>query len=110
MARIYWNEIVYCLIICDDWEDWGDSEDSVESDESEEASKESQGAQGPCGAPGALWALSALLRGCARSRALCAMALREAQPEIMRGAKGGVLHRNSASRKVSRLSQRIAKM
>ena len=37
-------------------------------------------------------------------------ALREAQPEIMRGAKGGVLHRNTASRTVSRLSHRIAKM
>ena len=37
-------------------------------------------------------------------------ALRRAQPEIMRGAKGGVLHRNTASRKVSRLAQRIAKM
>jgi small subunit ribosomal protein S20 len=39
-----------------------------------------------------------------------ALALREAQPEIMRGAKGGVLHRNTASRKVSRLAHRIAKM
>ena len=34
-------------------------------------------------------------------------ALRMAQPEIMRGAGKGVLHRNTASRKVSRLSQRI---
>jgi len=39
-----------------------------------------------------------------------ARALREAQPEIMRGAKGGVLHRNTASRKVSRLAHRISKM
>lgn len=37
-------------------------------------------------------------------------ALRAAEPEIMRGAKGGVLHKNTASRKVSRLAHRIAKM
>ncbi|MBC6441038.1 MAG: 30S ribosomal protein S20 [Rhodospirillales bacterium] len=37
-------------------------------------------------------------------------ALRSAQPEIMRGAKTGVMHKNAASRKVSRLVQRIAKM
>jgi small subunit ribosomal protein S20 len=34
-------------------------------------------------------------------------ALREAQPEIMRGAQKGVLHTNTASRKISRLSARI---
>lgn len=34
-------------------------------------------------------------------------ALRAAQPEIMRGAGKGVLHRNTASRKISRLHQRI---
>jgi small subunit ribosomal protein S20 len=34
-------------------------------------------------------------------------ALREAQPEIMRGATKGVLHKNTASRKVSRLAQRV---
>lgn len=34
-------------------------------------------------------------------------ALREAEPEIMRGASKGVLHRNTASRKVSRLNSRI---
>ncbi|MBT5433922.1 MAG: 30S ribosomal protein S20 [Alphaproteobacteria bacterium] len=38
------------------------------------------------------------------------LALRDAQPEIMRGAKSGLLHRNAASRKVSRLAQRVAKM
>jgi small subunit ribosomal protein S20 len=37
-------------------------------------------------------------------------ALRAAEPEIMRGAGGGVLHNNTASRKVSRLTQRVAKM
>lgn len=36
-----------------------------------------------------------------------AAALREAQPEIMRGVTKGVLHRNTAARKVSRLSQRV---
>jgi small subunit ribosomal protein S20 len=35
-------------------------------------------------------------------------ALRAAQPEIMRAASKGVLHRNTASRKVSRLSKRVA--
>lgn len=34
-------------------------------------------------------------------------ALRAAQPEIMRGAVKGVLHRNTASRKISRLHHRI---
>lgn len=37
-------------------------------------------------------------------------ALRAAQPEIMRGANKGVLHRNTASRKVSRLHHRINTM
>jgi small subunit ribosomal protein S20 len=35
------------------------------------------------------------------------LALREAQPEIMRSASKGVLHKNTASRKISRLSARI---
>ncbi len=34
-------------------------------------------------------------------------ALREAESEIMRGVSKGVLHKNTASRKVSRLSKRI---
>ena len=34
-------------------------------------------------------------------------ALQAAQPELMRGASKGVLHKNAASRKVSRLSARI---
>ncbi len=34
-------------------------------------------------------------------------ALREAQPEIMRSAARGIVHRNTASRKISRLSARI---
>ncbi len=36
-----------------------------------------------------------------------AEALREAQPEIMRGVTKGVLHKNTAARKVSRFSKRI---
>ncbi|MDQ0314174.1 30S ribosomal protein S20 [Amorphus orientalis] len=34
-------------------------------------------------------------------------ALKQAQPEIMRAATKGVIHRNTASRKVSRLAQRV---
>lgn len=41
-------------------------------------------------------------------KAAAEAALKAAQPEIMRGAAKGVLHKNTASRKVSRLSHRIA--
>ncbi len=34
-------------------------------------------------------------------------ALQAAQPEMMRGAQKGILHKNTASRKVSRLAKRI---
>ncbi|WP_120500258.1 30S ribosomal protein S20 [Roseovarius sp. EL26] len=34
-------------------------------------------------------------------------ALRAAQPELMRGVTKGVLHKNTASRKVSRLAARV---
>ena len=34
-------------------------------------------------------------------------ALKVAQPEIMRGTTKGVLHRNTAARKISRLSKRV---
>lgn len=37
-------------------------------------------------------------------------ALRQAEPEIMRAAQKGVAHRNTASRKVSRLSHQVAKI
>lgn len=37
-------------------------------------------------------------------------ALKKAQPEIMRAAQKNVIHANSASRKVSRLSARIRAM
>ncbi len=41
-----------------------------------------------------------------RSRALAAMA--EAEPAIIRAAQKGIVHRNAARRKVSRLTHRIA--
>ena len=34
-------------------------------------------------------------------------ALKDAQPDIMRGAAKGLVHKNNASRKISRLSARI---
>ena len=37
-------------------------------------------------------------------------ALRAAQPELMRGVTKGVYHKNTASRKVSRLSSRVKAM
>ena len=37
-----------------------------------------------------------------------AAALKAAQPEIMRAAQKGVVHKNTASRKVGRLSKRVA--
>lgn len=45
------------------------------------------------------------LRGGDQEKA--AEALKNAQPEIMRGVTKGVLHKNTAARKVSRLSARI---
>ncbi|MGR3781890.1 MAG: 30S ribosomal protein S20 [Albimonas sp.] len=38
---------------------------------------------------------------------VAAEALKNAQPEIMRGVSKGVLHKNTASRKVSRLTSRV---
>lgn len=38
------------------------------------------------------------------------VALTRAEPEIIRAAQKGVLHRNTASRKVSRLSSRVRKL
>ncbi len=40
-------------------------------------------------------------------KALAAEALRAAEPELMRGVQAGVVHQNTASRKVSRLVARI---
>ncbi|MBX3567410.1 MAG: 30S ribosomal protein S20 [Rhizobiaceae bacterium] len=41
-------------------------------------------------------------------KAVAAEALKAAQPELMRAATKGVLHGNTASRKVSRLAKRVA--
>ena len=37
-------------------------------------------------------------------------ALQAAQPEMVRGAQKGIFHRNTMSRKISRLSARVKKM
>ena len=37
-------------------------------------------------------------------------ALRKAEPELMRGSNKGIMHKNTASRKISRLSARVKKM
>jgi small subunit ribosomal protein S20 len=37
-------------------------------------------------------------------------AIKEAEPALMRAAQRGVVHKNTASRKVSRLAHRIAKL
>ena len=46
------------------------------------------------------------LDGCDKKAA--AEALKAAQPELARGVARGVLHKNTASRKLSRLSKRVA--
>ena len=43
-------------------------------------------------------------------RAAATAALKAAEPVIMRAAQRGVVHKNNASRKVSRLVHRIAKL
>jgi len=39
-----------------------------------------------------------------------AEALKEVQPEIARGVARGVIHKNTAARKISRLSKRVASL
>jgi small subunit ribosomal protein S20 len=39
-----------------------------------------------------------------------AEALKKAQPELARGVSRGVIHKNTASRKLSRLSKRVASL
>ncbi len=41
-------------------------------------------------------------------RSAAAEALKAAQPELARGVARGVLHKNTASRKLSRLTKRVA--
>lgn len=43
-------------------------------------------------------------------KADAADALRKVQPEIARGVSKGVIHKNTAARKVSRLSKRVAQL
>lgn len=44
------------------------------------------------------------------NRDLASAALKEAQPEMMRGVSRGVYKKNTAARKISRLSHRINKI
>ena len=44
------------------------------------------------------------------NRDAAAAALKVAEPVIMRAAQRGVVHKNNASRKVSRLAHRVAKL
>ena len=41
-------------------------------------------------------------------KATAEAAIRKVQPEMMRGVSKGVIHKNTAARKISRLSKRIA--
>jgi small subunit ribosomal protein S20 len=43
-------------------------------------------------------------------KAGAAAALKAAEPEIMRAAQKGVIHRNTANRKVSRLAHGVARL
>lgn len=43
-------------------------------------------------------------------RTAASAALKSAEPVIMRAAQRGVVHKNAASRKVSRLAHRVAKL
>jgi small subunit ribosomal protein S20 len=43
----------------------------------------------------------------AGDKAAAEAALRAAEPELMRGAQKGILHKNAAARKVSRLAKRV---
>jgi small subunit ribosomal protein S20 len=46
----------------------------------------------------------------AGNQAAAAAAMAEAEPALIRAAQKGIVHRNAAQRKVSRLSGRIAKL
>ena len=43
-------------------------------------------------------------------RSAAATAMAEAEPALVRAARHGIVHRNAAQRKVSRLAHRIAKL
>jgi small subunit ribosomal protein S20 len=46
----------------------------------------------------------------AGDRAAALAAMKEAEPALVRAASHGIVHRNAAQRKVSRLTHRIAKI
>jgi small subunit ribosomal protein S20 len=46
----------------------------------------------------------------AGDRAAAVAAMAKAEPELVRAARHGIVHRNAARRKVSRLAHRIAKL
>lgn len=46
----------------------------------------------------------------AGDRAKALEAMKEAEPQLMRAARSGQVHRNTASRKVSRLTRSIARL
>jgi small subunit ribosomal protein S20 len=46
----------------------------------------------------------------AGDKAAASAALKEAEPELMRAASKGVVHKNTASRKVSRLAAQVRKL
>jgi small subunit ribosomal protein S20 len=46
----------------------------------------------------------------AGDRAAAVAAMAEAEPALVRAARKGIVHRNAAQRKVSRLAHRIAKL
>ena len=46
----------------------------------------------------------------AGDRTAATTALKAAEPEIMRGVTKGVIHKNTGSRKVSRLTHRVGKL
>jgi small subunit ribosomal protein S20 len=50
---------------------------------------------------------SALAEG---KKSEAAEALKQAQPELARGVSRGVIHKNTAARKISRLSKRVASL
>src|SRR5438445_9664751 len=57
---------------------------------------------------GAVRVVDAAIKSGDRTAALKAMA--QAEPELMRAAQRNIVHKNSASRKVSRLAHQIAKL
>ena len=46
----------------------------------------------------------------AGDKAAAAAAVKSAEPEIMKAAQKGVIHRNAADRKISRLAKSVAKL